>query len=52
MNVINANNELIELDFIPDTYFITEAYYIDGQTYIVTDTGMYQLIETTHTFAR
>ena len=52
MNVINANNELIELGFILDTYFITEAYYIDGQTYIVTSTGMYQHIETTHTFAR
>ena len=52
MNVINANNELIEPGFILDTYVITDAYHIDGQTYIVTRTGMYQHIETTHTFAR
>ena len=52
MNVINSNNELIELPSSFDSYYIREAYYIDGHTYIVAATGLYEHIETTYIFAR
>jgi len=52
LNVINSNNELIELPNSFESYFIVEAYYIDGHTYIVASDGLYEHVETTHISAR
>ena len=51
MTVINSNNELIELPFSSQTN-ILRAYYMDGHTYIVASSGLYEHIETTHIFAQ